>query len=167
MEGAGTGVTPCPRAGAAGPGAGDGDAGCAVLDCGSGLRASGADAGVETGIDRGVGFGADFGATTSDASAFASESDNGGRDDSSPLDSRSPSDEGGAAAGFPVVGTASDRTVAAGAGADVPPFRPSPPSRDVFLPCLAIEALWRFASPRGNDRENSRRPELPPHDKPP
>jgi hypothetical protein len=91
-------------------------------------------------------LGNDLGAATSDASAFASESDNGGSDDSSALESRSPRGGGGGA--FPAGGAVSDRTVAPGAGADAPPFRPLPPSREVFLPCLAMGGIMAFARAR-------------------
>ena len=93
-------------------------------------------------------MGNDLGAATSDASAFASESDNGGSDDSSALESRSPRGGGGGGGAFPAGGAVSDLTVAPGAGADAPPFRPLPPSREVFLPCLAMGGIMAFARAR-------------------
>ena len=98
--------------------------------CGCGLAfgasetAFGAATDAGFGAGAGAGFGADLGAITSDASAFTSESDNGGSGTSSPFAGRPPG-----AAAFPA------ETVA---GA---PFRPSPPSRDAFLPCLAMGGI--------------------------
>ena len=112
---------------------------------GSEIRAAGVDgAALVAGFDAALaaGFGADFGAITSDASAFASESDNAGSGVSSAFDGRS-SGAGPLPAG-----------AAGGAPGAVPavvpvgiPLRPFPPSRDVFLPCLAMGGI--MASGRG------------------
>src|SRR5439155_3931728 len=109
-------------------------------------RASGVDGGTfgraggaAAGVDLPEGLGADFGAITSDARALASDSDSGGSGTSSPFCGRSTGnalpDGAGAAAAVP-------------AGAPSCPF---PPSRDVFLPCLAMAALWRLPTRCGND----------------
>jgi hypothetical protein len=96
----------------------------------------------------GAGFGpnvdAGLGAVTSDPNAFASESESGGSGASSAFETRS-FPIGGA---FPAGGTLPTRGAAApapGVGPGAPPFRPSSPSRDVFLPCLAMRRIMAFA----------------------